>query len=58
MWWRLLPNKKYSALTLRTAPGVQASVHAYTNTLYEIAQQVIHGSLPLPLSTAPILVDI
>lgn len=57
-WWHLLQNKTYSAVTLKTAPGVQESVHAYTNTWYETALQEIHGHLPLPLSTAPILVDI
>lgn len=33
-------------------------VHAHINTLYGTTVQVIHGSLPLPLSTAPIFVEI
>ena len=33
-------------------------VHAHINTLYATTVQVTHGSLPLPLSTLPIFVDI
>lgn len=55
MWWHLLHNTKYSAITSKTAPGVQAIVYRWQQThihvLYGTALQVIHGSPPLPTAS-------